>query len=52
MTTKKLIARIKRKKGCMYFIDGKGIVWEQPLNKGMTEKMKETIKKKRENRYF
>ncbi len=52
MATKKLIARIKRKKGCLYFVDGGGRVWEKELNKGFTEKMREKIKKKKEEKFF
>jgi len=52
MTTKNLVAKIKRKKGCMYFVDGDGIVWEQEMNKGMSKNALMHIKKKKEERYF
>ena len=56
MTEKKLIAKIIRKKGCIYFVDGEGRVWEQKSNKGITEKMLEKIRLKKEKkeseRYF
>ena len=49
---KKFVAKIKRKKGCMYFVDKDGIVWEQDLNKGMTKKMIENKKKRAKKKYF
>ena len=49
---KTFVAKIKRKKGCLYYVDKDGIVWEQELNKGMTKNMLKTIKKKKEEKYF
>ncbi len=56
MTTKKFIAKIKRKKGMLYFVDKAGIIWEKELNKGRSkktlEKMRLAREKKLAERYF
>ncbi len=56
MTTKKLVAKIIRKKGMLYFVDKEGRVWEKELNKGMSKKALEKIRLKKEQkdseRYF
>lgn len=52
MTTRKLVAKIVRKKGMLYFVDGEGRVWEQVLNKGRSKKTTEKMKLEKEKRYF
>lgn len=49
---KRFIAKIIRREGCLYFVDGEGIVWEKKLNRGLNKKARETINKKREEKYF
>ncbi len=53
---KKLVAKIIRKKGFLYFVDGKGRVWEQALNKGMSKKTMQKMRldkeKRDKERYF
>jgi len=50
--TKKFVAKIKREKGYLYFVDKDGNVWGKKLNKGLSKKARETIKKKKEEKYF
>ena len=50
--TKIFIAKIQRKEGYLYFVDKEGIVWGKKLNKGMSKKAHQKIKKKKEEKYF
>ncbi|KKK90253.1 hypothetical protein LCGC14_2724950 [marine sediment metagenome] len=56
MTAKKLVAKIIRKKGMLYFVDKEGRVWEKELNKGRSkktlEKMRLAREKKLAEKYF
>jgi len=54
---KKLVAKIKRKKGMLYFVDKEGRVWEKKLNrkghsKKVLERMKLAKEKKESEMYF
>ncbi len=49
---KEFVAKIKRKKGYLYFVDKEGSVWCKKLNRGTTKKAREKIKKKKEEKYF
>ncbi len=50
MVVKKLISKIIRKEGKLYWIDSEGRIWEGDLNKGRSKKTMEKMKLKKEKK--